>query len=169
MEVLDLKLERLISISSELGELLKEKDLSFTCAESCTGGWVSQAITSVAGCSEWFSASFVTYSYEAKTSILGVSSKDLDKFGAVSEEIVKQMVSGAINKTGADVGVGITGIAGPTGATDSKPLGTVCFAWQINDCSTVSGTEFFIGGRNQVRYLSVEKALLGTINLLKEI
>ena len=109
MEVLDLKLERLISISSELGELLKEKDLSFTCAESCTGGWVSQAITSVAGCSEWFSASFVTYSYEAKTSILGVSSKDLDKFGAVSEEIVKQMVSGAINKTGADVGVGVSG------------------------------------------------------------
>ena len=163
-----MKLEKLISISSELGELLKERDLSITCAESCTGGWVGQAITSVPGCSKWFSSSFVTYSYKAKSSILGVSPKDLTEFGAVSEEIVKQMVSGAITKTSADVGIGITGIAGPTGATDSKPLGTVCFAWKILNHTIVSSTEFFSGERNQVRYLSVERALLGTINLLKD-
>ena len=123
------KLER---ISSELGELLKLKDYTFTCAESCTGGWVGHALTSIPGSSEWFGSSFVTYSYEAKTQILGVSSQDLDSFGAVSEEIVEQMVSGALDKSGADVGVAISGIAGPDGGTDTKPVGTVCFAWKIN-------------------------------------
>ena len=117
--------EKLVSISFELGELLKSKDYSFTCAESCTGGWVGHSLTSVPGSSEWFGSSFITYSYEAKTQILGVSSSDLDNFGAVSEEIVGQMVSGALSKSGANVGVAISGIAGPTGGTNSKPVGTV--------------------------------------------
>jgi len=159
------KLER---ISSELGELLKLKDYTFTCAESCTGGWVGHALTSIPGSSEWFGSSFVTYSYEAKTQILGVSSQDLDSFGAVSKEIVKQMVSGALDKSGADVGVAISGIAGPDGGTDTKPVGTVCFAWKINGQEVIASAEHFSGDRNEVRYFSVERALMGTIELIKK-
>ena len=159
------KLER---ISSELGELLKLKDYSFTCAESCTGGWVGHALTSIPGSSEWFGSSFVTYSYEAKTQILGVSSQDLDSFGAVSKEIVEQMVSGALDKSGADVGVAISGIAGPDGGTDTKPVGTVCFAWKINGQEVIASAEHFSGDRNEVRYSSVERALMGTIELIKK-
>ena len=161
--------EKLRFISSELGELLKQKDWSFTCAESCTGGWVGQSVTSVPGSSEWFGSSFVTYSYEAKTKILGVSSEDIETFGAVSEEIVGQMALGAINKSGADVGVAISGIAGPAGETESKPVGTVCFAWKVASQPLISSTEHFFGGRDEVRFFSVEKALLGTIEILKKI
>ena len=160
--------EKLETISSELGELLKLKDYSFTCAESCTGGWVGHALTSIPGSSEWFGSSFVTYSYEAKTQILGVSSGDLDSFGAVSEEIVEQMVSGALDRSGANVGVAISGIAGPAGGTDTKPVGTVCFAWKIEGQDVMTSTEYFSGGRNEVRYSSVERALMGTIELVKK-
>jgi nicotinamide-nucleotide amidase len=160
--------EKLETISSELGELLKLKDYSFTCAESCTGGWVGHALTSIPGSSEWFGSSFVTYSYEAKTQILGVSSEDLDNFGAVSEEIVEQMVSGALHKSGANVGVAISGIAGPAGGTDTKPVGTVCFAWKMEGQDVITSTEYFAGERNEVRYSSVERALMGTIELVKK-
>ncbi|MCH2272105.1 MAG: CinA family protein [SAR86 cluster bacterium] len=160
--------EKLETISSELGELLKLKDYSFTCAESCTGGWVGHALTSIPGSSEWFGSSFVTYSYEAKTQILGVSSEDLDNFGAVSEEIVEQMVSGALHKSGANVGVAISGIAGPAGGTDTKPVGTVCFAWKMEGQDVITSTEYFAGERNEIRYSSVERALMGTIELVKK-
>ena len=160
--------EKLERISSELGELLKLKDYSFTCAESCTGGWVGHALTSIPGSSEWFGSSFVTYSYEAKTQILEVSSQDLDSFGAVSEEIVEQMVSGALHKSGANVGVAISGIAGPAGGTDTKPVGTVCFAWKMEGQDVITSTEYFAGERNEIRYSSVERALMGTIELVKK-
>jgi nicotinamide-nucleotide amidase len=154
-------------LSSELGKFLKEKNLSLTCAESCTGGLLGQVITSVPGSSEWFESGFITYSYRAKVNILGVNQKDLEKYGAVSEEIVKQMAIGAIEKSEADVGVAVSGIAGPAGRTDSKPVGTVCFAWKINNSELVTSTELFSGDRNQVRYSSVKRALLGTIYLLR--
>ena len=160
--------EKLERISSELGELLTLKDYSFTCADSCTGGWVGHALTSIPGSAEWFGSSFVPYSYEAKTQILGVSSEDLDTFGAVSEEIVEQMVSGALHKSDANVGVAISGIAGPAGGTDTKPVGTVCFAWKIEGHDVMTSTEYFSGGRNEVRYSSVERALMGTIELVKK-
>ena len=110
----------------------------------------------------------MTYSYEAKTQILGVCPEDLDSFGAVSEEIVEQMVSGALDKSGANVGVAISGIAGPAGGTDTKPVGTVCFAWKIEGQDVITSTEYFSGGRNEVRYSSVERALMGTIELVKK-
>ena len=162
-------LQRLTTLSFELGELLKERNLSFTCAESCTGGWLGQAITSVPGCSEWFGSGFVTYSYEAKVNVLGVKKRDLDNFGAVSEQIVKQMVAGALVKAHANIGVAISGIAGPDGGTDSKPVGTVCFAWKVSGSKPISLTQTFNGDRNQVRYFSVKKALLGTICLIKDL
>ena len=104
----------------------------------------------------------------SQTEILRVSSQDLDSFGAVSEEIVEQMVSGAIDKSGADVGVAISGIAGPDGGTDTKPVGTVCFAWKINGQEIITSAEHFSGDRNEVRYSSVERALMGTIELIKK-
>ena len=110
----------------------------------------------------------MTYSYEAKTQILGVSSEDLDSFGAVSEEIVEQMVLGALDKSGANVGVAISGIAGPAGGTETKPVGTVCFAWKIDSQATITSTDHFTGDRNEVRYSSVERALMGTIELVKK-
>ena len=160
--------EKLERISSELGELLTLKDYSFTCAESCTGGWVGHAVTSIPGSSECFGSSFLTYSYEDKTQILGVSSEDLDNFGAVSEEIVEQMVCGALHKSGANVGVAISGIAGPAGATDTKPVGTVCFAGKVEGQDVITSTEYFAGERNEIRYSSVERALMGTIELVKK-
>ncbi|MBI81102.1 MAG: damage-inducible protein CinA [Gammaproteobacteria bacterium] len=162
-----MKQKNLENISSELGNILISKNLIFTCAESCTGGWVGHSITSVPGSSEWFGSSFVTYSYNAKENILGVNPKELDSFGAVSEEIVEQMVTGAINKTGANVGVAISGIAGPSGETETKPVGTVCFAWKLDNGSSKTTTEHFQGNRNEVRYSSVERALLGTIEFLE--
>ena len=161
-----MKQKNLENISSQLGNILKSKNLTFTCAESCTGGWVGHSITSVPGSSEWFGSSFVTYSYNAKKNILGVNPKELDSFGAVSEEIVKQMVSGAINRSGANVGVAISGIAGPSGETETKPVGTVCFAWKLDNGILKTTTEHFQGNRNEVRYSSVERALLGTIEFL---
>ena len=154
-------------LSRELGEFLKEKNLSLTCAESCTGGLLGQVITSVPGSSKWFESGFITNSYRAKVNILGVNQKDLEKYGAVSEEIVKQMVTGAIEKSEANIGVAVSGIAGPAGRTDSKPVGTVCFAWKNNNSELITSTELFSGDRNQVRCSSVKRALLGTIYLLR--
>ena len=155
-------------LSQKIVRLLTKKGLKISLAESCTGGWVGHALTSIPGSSEWFGSSFVTYSYEAKTQILGVSSEDLDNFGAVSEEIVEQMVSGALHKSGANVGVAISGIAGPAGGTDTKPVGTVCFAWKMDGQDVITSTEYFAGDRNEVRYFSVERALMGTIELVKK-
>ena len=135
-------------------------------AESCTGGLVSAVITSVAGSSEILDRGFVSYSNKSKTEILGVPEHLIFEFGAVSEEIVEQMVSGAISRSGANVGVAISGIAGPLGETETKPVGTVCFAWKLDSGILKTTTEHFQGNRNEVRYSSVERALLGTIEFL---
>ena len=161
-----MKQKNLENISSELGNILISKNLIFTCAESCTGGWVGHSITSVPGSSEWFGSSFVTYSYNAKENILGVNPKELDSFGAVSEEIVEQMVTGAINKTGANVGVAISGIAGPGGGSAERPVGTVCLAWKLNKDLEKQETFLFEGNRNEVRYQTVVKALEEAIVLM---
>jgi len=160
--------EILIKLSKELGEILISQNKKFTSAESCTGGWLGKSITSVPGSSTWFGSSFVTYSYSSKKDILGVNEDDLVNFGAVDERIASQMVSGAMNLSKADVGVAITGIAGPAGATDTKPVGTVCFSWKVKEGKSFSKTEYFSGDREEVRFLSVQRALLGTIEALKE-
>jgi len=160
--------KRLLKLSEELGKILISQNKVFTAAESCTGGWLGKSITSLPGSSNWFGTSFVTYSYSSKTDVLGVNSEDLIKFGAVDERIASQMVSGALKLSKADVGVAITGIAGPTGATETKPVGTVCFSWKLGSNDSVSITEHFEGNREQVRFLSVEKALQGTIKALRE-
>ena len=161
-------LKELESLSAELGTLLNRKNYFFTTAESCTGGWVGQSLTSVPGSSSWYGCGFITYSNIAKHKILDVSKHTLNSHGAVSQEVVEEMVNGALKKSKANLGVAISGIAGPGGGTKERPVGTVCLAWKLNDLPTLSVTEFFEGSREVVRFKSVSKALKEAINLLKK-
>ncbi|KGY11082.1 damage-inducible protein CinA [Vibrio tubiashii] len=146
-------------LSWQLGELLNRHKLVMTTAESCTGGGVSAAITDIAGSSAWFDRAFITYSNEAKMEMLGVSAATLEQFGAVSEQTVIEMVEGAINNSNANIGVSISGIAGPGGGSELKPVGTVCFAWADSFGWQKVETTCFAGGRGQVRQQAVEHAL----------
>jgi nicotinamide-nucleotide amidase len=139
----------------------------FTSAESCTGGLLSQSIVSVPGSSGWFGCSFVTYSNISKHKILGVSKDSLKRFGAVSEEVVTEMVDGAVAESRADLGVAISGIAGPGGGSPDRPVGTVCIAWKLKDKQAVKSTFLFEGNRNEVRYATVVKSLEEAIELIK--
>ncbi len=161
-------LKELESLSTELGTLLNRKNYFFTTAESCTGGWVGQSLTSVPGSSSWYGCGFITYSNTAKHKILDVSKDTLISHGAVSQEVVEEMVNGALKKSKANLGVAISGIAGPGGGTTERPVGTVCLAWKLNDLPTSSVTEVFEGSREEVRFKSVSKALKEAINLLKK-
>ena len=139
----------------------------FTCAESCTGGLLSQSIVSVAGSSAWFGCSFITYSNSSKHKILGVTKESLKSFGAVSEEVVGEMVTGALSESRANLGVAISGIAGPGGGSSERPVGTVCIAWKLKGAKAIKSTFLFEGNRNEVRYQTVIKGLEGAIELLK--
>ena len=161
-------LKELESLSAELGAFLNEKNYFFTTAESCTGGWVGQSLTSVPGSSSWYGCGFITYSNIAKHQILDVSKDTLNSHGAVSQEVVEEMVDGALKKSRANLGVAISGIAGPGGGTKERPVGTVCLAWKLNDLPSLSVTEVFEGSRQEVRFKSVSKALKEAINLLKQ-
>ncbi|MBE8596732.1 nicotinamide-nucleotide amidase [Xenorhabdus sp. BG5] len=145
-------------LSIELGKRLKRKKLSVTCAESCTGGWVAKVITDIAGSSAYFNRGFVTYSNDAKHEMLGVLPESLAQFGAVSEQIVKEMATGALIVAKADVSVAVSGIAGPEGGNEEKPTGTVWFgfAFYINEnIQTVTYRQYFSGDRNAVRLQAV--------------
>jgi nicotinamide-nucleotide amidase len=135
-------------------------------AESCTGGWAAQALTALAGSSNWFERGFVTYSNGAKQEMLGVRAETLARHGAVSEETAREMALGAIAHSGASVALAITGIAGPGGGTREKPVGTVCFAWALQGAAARSETRHFSGDREAVRRQSVERALAGVLELL---
>jgi PncC family amidohydrolase len=153
-------------IENKVVDRLIERRYSIACAESCTGGMLVARIVSVPNASQVLSASFVTYSNEAKSKYVGVNPKDIETYGAVSENVARQMAKGAALETGAQVGVGISGIAGPTGGTGEKPVGTVCFGFYV-DGKITSSTEFFPGKtRNQVRELSVDFALAEVLKLL---
>jgi len=119
----------LASLARRVGSRLKRRRLKLATAESCTGGWIAQAVTSVAGSSEWFERGFVTYSNEAKKEMLGVRAATLSRHGAVSEETAREMAAGALKRSEAHVALAVTGIAGPGGGTRKKPVGMVCFAW----------------------------------------
>ena len=162
-----MELNNLENLSTELGALLQKKNMFFTSAESCTGGLLSQSIVSVPGSSGWFSCSFVTYSNISKHKILGVSKDSLKRFGAVSEEVVTEMVDGAVAESRADLGVAISGIAGPGGGSPYRPVGTVCIAWKLKDKQAVKSTFLFEGNRNEVRYATVVKSLEEAIELIK--
>ncbi|MDC0508784.1 CinA family protein [Gammaproteobacteria bacterium] len=162
-----MELKNLEILSADLGALLQKNKMFFTSAESCTGGLLSQSIVSVPGSSAWFGCSFITYSNISKQKILGVSKDTLKAFGAVSEEVVKEMVTGALDESHADLGIAISGIAGPGGGTDERPVGTVCLAWKLKGSETIKSTFLFEGNRNEVRYQTVITGLKGAIELLK--
>ena len=162
-----MELNNLENLSAELGALLQKKNMFFTSAESCTGGLLSQSIVSVPGSSGWFGCSFVTYSNISKHKILGVSKDSLKRFGAVSEEVVTEMVDGAVAESRADLGVAISGIAGPGGGSHDRPVGTVCIAWKLKDKQAIRSTFLFEGNRNEVRYKTVVKSLEEAIELIK--
>jgi nicotinamide-nucleotide amidase len=151
---------------AEIGRLLLARRMKLAAAESCTGGWLSKVVTEVAGCSDWFDCSFVAYSYEAKESMLGVSRVTLEMHGAVSEEVVVEMVRGALSRSRANVAVAITGIAGPSGGTPGKPVGTVWLAWGRGHHPPITQVVHLQGDRDAVRRQTVAVALAGLQKIL---
>jgi len=154
-------------LAKALAQVLKKNRQMLVTAESCTGGWAAQAVTSVAGSSEWFERGFVTYSYDSKRELLGVAEATLDERGAVSEETAREMALGALARSKGTLALAITGVAGPAGGSKEKPVGTVCFAWALGD-TVRSETRRFNGDRESVRRQSVVRALEGVIELLEE-
>lgn len=146
------------ALSAHLGDVLLQQEKYVTTAESCTGGGIACAITDTAGSSAWFEKAWITYSNQAKADEVGVSDSVLQKHGAVSEEVVIQMATGALSKSGADISVAVSGIAGPGGGTDTKPVGLVWFAIADNH-GTISFSRCFSGNRKQVREQTIKLAL----------
>ena len=153
------------TLAKRLGERLKRTNEMLATAESCTGGWAAQVVTSVAGSSAWFERGFVTYSNEAKQELLGVRAETLRAHGAVSEETAREMARGALERSRATVAVSVTGVAGPTGGTPDKPVGTVCFAW-ARGTGVRSETRRLAGDRESIRRQSVILALEGVLQAL---
>jgi nicotinamide-nucleotide amidase len=156
------------ALAAELGALLSARGWRVTTAESCTGGLVAGAITSVAGSSVWFDEGIVTYSDEAKQRRLGVPADTLAVSGAVSEPTARAMAEGALAAGGAHVAVAVTGIAGPGGGTPGKPVGLVWFAWARRGSEAATRACRFDGDRQQVRAASVVAALEGLIEIVRE-
>jgi nicotinamide-nucleotide amidase len=150
----------------EVVHALKRQGLMLATAESCTGGWVAQVITSVAGSSEWFERGFIAYTNLAKREMLGVSTTILSRYGAVSEQTARAMAEGALTHSHAQVALAITGIAGPSGGTPEKPVGTVCFAWAVKKRDTISRKLVLAGDREAVRRQAVTTALQGLLEYL---
>ncbi|MCV3277138.1 nicotinamide-nucleotide amidohydrolase family protein [Aeromonas hydrophila] len=161
---LDAEIEHL---AIELGRALGQRGWLAATAESCTGGGVATAITDIAGSSGWFDRGFVTYTNEAKQQMLGVSGESLGQHGAVSEVVVLEMARGALAHSSASISVAISGIAGPGGATEGKPVGTVWFAWADRSGRHHSLLARFDGDRRQVRQQAVRQALSGLLALLR--
>jgi len=157
---------RLIELAETVGALLSEQDTHLVTAESCTGGWIAQAITAIAGSSRWFNSGIVSYSNEVKHKLLGVPESTLQKYGAVSQQTVESMASGAAGLGFGSVSVAVSGVAGPDGGTTEKPVGTVWIGWQVDEI--ISSQKFlFDGDREQVRYQTLIKALEGLIERLQ--
>ena len=159
--------DTLTTLATLAGARLKAKGWALATAESCTGGWVAQALTSVPGSSEWFDRGFVTYSNQAKVEMLGVSPATLAAHGAVSEATARAMAAGALAHSGAGMALAITGVAGPAGGTPEKPVGMVCFGWCVRGAEPQSETRRFDGDREAVRRQSVIRALQGLIERLE--
>jgi nicotinamide-nucleotide amidase len=157
----------LYALAERAGRALEQRGLMAATAESCTGGWVAEAMTAVPGSSAWFERGFVTYTYISKREMLGVLPETLNAHGAVSEAVVREMTAGALQASHAQVAVAVSGTAGPSGGTVEKPVGTVCFAWQAEGRPARSVTVHFDGDREAVRRQSVAHALHGLIETVE--
>ncbi|WP_337154471.1 nicotinamide-nucleotide amidase [Proteus terrae] len=161
--------DEMTRLSIEVGKVLIEKKSTITTAESCTGGWIAKVITDIAGSSEYYHRGFVTYSNEAKHEMIGVDEQTLLKYGAVSEEVVLQMAKGALITANADFAVSVSGIAGPGGGSEEKPVGLVWFGFAMKTPKGIQATTkhcIFSGSREQVRADSV---IFSLKSIIKEI
>ena len=154
------------SLALNLVRQMREKNRVLVTAESCTGGWVAQAVTAIPGSSNCFDRGFVTYSNLSKQQMLGVRAQTIEEHGAVSEAVVREMTNGALQYSPADLGVAISGIAGPGGGSDDKPVGTVWIAWQQRGDDPASSRYHFSGDREQVRQQAVDMALRGLLDIV---
>jgi nicotinamide-nucleotide amidase len=160
--------QALIMLAGHVGIDLVQRGLMLASVESCTGGWLGQAITAKAGSSGWYERGFITYSIASKQEMLGVSAITLKQHGTVSEQTVKEMAAGALTHSCAQVSVAISGIAGPNGGTEEKPVGMICFAWKMKDGLARSSTHYFGGDRESIRRQAVFVALQGVVDLLHD-
>jgi nicotinamide-nucleotide amidase len=157
----------LYALGEEVGAALKNGNLVLTTAESCTGGWIGEVVTMISGSSAWYDRGFITYTNAAKQQMLGVKAATLREHGAVSEAVVREMAAGALAASGAQIAVSVSGVAGPTGGTPDKPVGTVCIGWARKGgaagaaagVDTHAETCRFQGDREAVRRQSVVRAL----------
>ena len=154
---------RVSRLVGDLGKLFLKRGEMVTVAESCTGGWIGQAITELPGSSGWFSASIVTYSNDAKERLLGVSRQTLRDHGAISAETAVEMASGALERGRTEWSLAVTGIAGPGGGSETKPVGTVWFVWAGRNGLREAECRRFDGNRREVRFRTVENALEGLL------
>jgi len=151
--------EQLQQLSHRIGEQLKRRQATVTAAESCTGGWIAKVFTDISGSSAWFERGFVTYSNEAKQQMVGVQETTLQQHGAVSEQTVREMATGAAKAAAAEYAIAVSGIAGPEGGTPNKPVGTVWFAIVGPEGRVLAQRQIFAGDRDAVRRQSVAWAL----------
>jgi nicotinamide-nucleotide amidase len=158
--------EELHQLAFELGEKLLAHGWMLATAESCTGGWVGQLLTSLPGSSQWYERGFITYANAAKIEMLGVPEDTLATHGAVSEETASVMAAGALKHSHAQAALAISGIAGPGGGTPQKPVGLVCYGWALSDGTRMSSTCRLDGDREEIRSRAVAAALRGLIDLL---
>ena len=158
--------DELLQLAHTLGQKLHARGWMLATAESCTGGWLAQVVTAIPGSSAWFDRGFVTYSNEAKQDMLGVQAATLQAHGAVSEETAREMAAGVLEHSGAQISVGISGIAGPGGGTPKKPVGTVCIAWAAGEQAPFSTVCRLSGDREEIRSRAVAAALRGLIELI---
>ncbi|MSQ71463.1 MAG: nicotinamide-nucleotide amidohydrolase family protein [Betaproteobacteria bacterium] len=158
--------ELLTTLATLAGARLQARGVLLATAESCTGGWVAEAVTAIAGSSAWFDRGFVTYSNEAKQEMLGVSAATLERYGAVSEATAREMAAGALRHSRAGIALAITGVAGPAGGSAEKPVGMVCLSWSTKAGGTDALTRRFDGDRYAVRRQAVICALQGVIERL---
>jgi len=152
--------------AERVAEALLARGWQLATAESCTGGWVAKVCTDIAGSSRWFDCGFVTYTNESKQELLGVTAETLHHHGAVSEQTVREMALGALERSRAQVSLAISGIAGPGGATPFKPVGTVYLAWAVREGAVTTEHALFNGEREAVRRQAVLRALSGVLDVL---
>ncbi|MEZ5444533.1 MAG: nicotinamide-nucleotide amidohydrolase family protein [Gammaproteobacteria bacterium] len=150
-------------MAARLGEQCVRRGWMLTTAESCTGGWIAKVLTDVPGSSRWFERGYVTYSNAAKSELLAVAPRTLNEHGAVSAETVRAMASGALTRSQAQLAVAVSGVAGPDGGSQSKPVGTVWFAYAGPGEATAAEVQRFAGDREAVRRAAVRHALTGLL------
>jgi len=159
-------MQDILDLAARVGRALQEKNLFLATAESCTGGGVAQAITEIAGASEWFDCGFIVYSNDSKIELLDVPAALIAQHGNVSEEIAEAMAQGALANSDAHVAMSTTGIAGPGGAVPGKSVGTVCFGWAMRN-RTHTERLVFSGDRHAVRQQTIVHALQGLLHFLE--